>query len=187
MDHVCGQPDRGIEKVPYGLAEQGTGAGVRCLRTSQASLQRRKRSVVTASIPNLALSPPEGDFAAWIQMEDVRRFLFSTTVEDVLLHYSSHVGTTEYTGSTFLSSALLPRQFAKPHHYDDLAQWNFNPAYKTWGYGGPFTKNGVPHTSCFGPLHGRHRRSFSGSCHSSPSARILFCRTDLHTARRQRN
>jgi hypothetical protein len=64
---------------------------------------------VTASIPDLALSPPAGDFAAWIQMEDVRRFLFSTTVGDVLLHYSSHVGTTEFTGSTFLSSALLPR------------------------------------------------------------------------------
>jgi hypothetical protein len=39
-----------------------------------------------------------------------------------MLHYSSHVGTTEFTGSTFLSSALLPWQFAELHHYDALAQ-----------------------------------------------------------------
>lgn len=98
------------------------------------------------------LNPPEDEnLQAWLEMNDVRRFLVGTVHGSIPVYYKDM----ESKSRVYLSSVLLPCRALRGDYVEQLLDWHVTPEESGWGYGYSGSPTGKKHYQLFEPFDGQ--------------------------------
>ena len=95
--------------------------------------------------------PEDKNFRAWLEMDDVRRFLLGTAHGSIPIYYKDR----ESKSRVYLSSVLLPGRALRGNYVEQLLDWHVTPEESGWSYGYSGSASGKKHYQLFEPFDGQ--------------------------------